>query len=119
MKAKLRISLPASFEFVIARECAEIVHAAVVGMHLRASFGIWPGDQGNEELYSTARHRDAINDVRALLRSITDRDAKWMMILTIRHIFQCLRKRHGTQVKWQDSVAACKAACAKAQREAR
>jgi hypothetical protein len=89
----------------IAKDFAKTIHARVVNMHLRVTWGILPGDTGECPYVPFPGDEDNFKDMQAALRSVTDPDARRMLVRHIRHYFHEMRDERGKPIlKWQDYV---------------
>lgn len=106
----MKIKLSSSLQYCVAEHCAGTIHAHVVQMHLRRSWGIW---EAAEEACPYALHdyqREEIQAVRAAVRSIRDPYERRSFVLTLKFIFNKLCEEKGTARKWQDYIASVRAA---------
>lgn len=87
----------------LAEDFAKEIHAEVVHMHLRRSWGCWPVDDERECIYTREKSR-AFQEVQAAIRSVKDKHDRWTLIGLIRFHFNAICKEHGTHRKWQDYV---------------
>jgi hypothetical protein len=109
----MKIEVSESELHILAEAFASNIHAAVVTMHLRQSWGIWESRLGE---CPYRRDLAAITRIRAALRSIEDPLARYNFHISIRCIFHKLRRENGTDIKWQDYVSRVRQAYADHQR---
>lgn len=112
----MKLHLNSSYVFVIAQQIATDIHSAVVTMHLRTSWGAWPGESGRECPYKN--DFVDIREIRKTIRSIKNAHERDTFVRTIRFLFHKIRAERGTRPKWQEARAAAFAAAAAARKEA-
>lgn len=94
----------------LAEHFANVIHAEVINMQLRVTWGIWPVDL--EHAKPTAEKQITYSEMQAAIRSIKNPSERRMFILQVRRYFTSKCMAHGTRRKWQDYVAGVTAAYA-------
>lgn len=89
----------------VAQAFAENIHASVVTMHLRRSWGIWEPIAKPNIFCDSTIDKDRIQRIRVALASINDQWDRRQLVFMIKTLFQKLRQEKGTHAKWQDYIA--------------
>lgn len=100
----MKVVIGDSLRHEIASVFAGWVHASVITMHLRASWGIHPCEKG--KAFEEMPHQKAkLQEMRRFVRSIKDPFERRIFCMTVGVLFKHLRASYDTHPKWQDYVA--------------